>query len=452
MGRDSSSSPSDRAGAPGPVFPTAEAAEAYLLGFINYELQTRYRMTTRSHDLRRFRAVLGDLGWDPGAVPTVHVGGTNGKGSVSWLLERILRAAGVRTGLYSSPHLQSMRERIRVDGQPVSRAVFREAVGRLARAFGDRPGAGFRTTFEHLTGLAFLRFQEAGVERAVVEVGLGGRLDATNILAPGPAVLTPIGLDHRSVLGRTVRAIAWDKVHILKRGGEAFVMPQGRTAAPVIREWTGARRIPVCWTERAVRVDLAPVEGPGSRLRIRGRIDYPDIATRLLGAHQAANVAAAVAVAERLLEGREGARAVTRGLDGALVPGRLHPVRHRGCTVILDGGHNPGAARAVRAALALHLPRGRVAVVVGMARDKDHRGYLRALAPAVERFYFCRAESPRAADPERLLAKAPGPGRAFPGVAPALEAALSGGAETILVAGSFLVVAEAMTGLGLASP
>lgn len=447
MGRDSSLSRSDRG--PAPRFRSAAEAEAYLLGFINYELRTRYRMTTRTHDLRRFRRVLGELGWDPMAVPTVHVGGTNGKGSVSWLLERILRAGGLSTGLYTSPHLHTMRERIRVNGRPVSRGVFRDRVALLARVFGDRPGAGFRTTFEHLTALAFLRFQEKDVERAVIEVGLGGRLDATNVIAPGPAVLTPIGLDHRAVLGRTIGAIARDKVHILKRGGEAFVMPQSRTALPVIRDWARRRGIPVHWTDRSVAVSLTAVEGPGSRIRVRGDLDYPEVVTRLLGAHQAANVAAAVAAAERVLDRGRLREAMRRGLSGAVVPGRLHPVQAGGRLVLLDGGHNPGAARAVRDALALHLPGERVAVVVGMARDKDHRSYLQGLGSQMDRFYCCRADSVRAADPARLLARAPRSGRTFPGVRQALEAALGSRASVVLVAGSFLVVAEAMNALGV---
>jgi dihydrofolate synthase/folylpolyglutamate synthase len=430
-------------------FRTVREAEDYLLGFINYEQLTRYRPTTRTHDLARFARLLRELGWEPGAVPTVHIGGTNGKGTLAFLLERILRAAGVRTGLYTSPHLQDIRERIRIGGRLLGAAAFREGVERLARAYAGEPRAGFRTTFEHLTALAFLAFQERRVERAVVEVGLGGRLDATNVLPPGPAVLTPVSFDHRRVLGSTVRAIAADKAHILKPGGTAFLMPQSPSAARAVTRRTGRLGIPVVATRGAVVVEPVGVGPEGTEFALRGRHDYGTVSTRLLGRHQVENVRAAVAVAEHLVSGSELARAVRRGLAGAGIPGRLEPVRVGGTWFLVDGGHNPAAGRAMAAAIDRHYPGARTAAVVGMAEDKAHGAFLRVLEPVVETFVFTRAPSPRAVDPERLAQRTRGRCRTAPDVEAALEVTGGLGAEVVLVTGSFLVAGEARRVLGL---
>lgn len=442
----SSPSPSSPVPAATLQFRSAQAAEDYLLGFINYELRTGYRQTTRSHDLDRFSRLLGELGWDPKAVPAVHVGGTNGKGSVGWILERILRAGGLRTGLYSSPHLRTMRERVRLGGRLIGATQFKRSVAHITRTLGGGPGSGFRTTFEHWTALALLSFQDHAIERAVIEVGLGGKLDATNVIPAGPAILTPISMDHGNILGGTLGAIARDKAQILKRGGHGFIMPQAREAFRPLRAHMRKHRIPYVRTEELVAVEILEANATGSTLKIEGhRQDYGNVRTRLLGPHQVQNVGAAVAVAENLLPRGRVPEAVREGLRGALVPGRLEPLRWRGKRVLLDGGHNPAAGRAVAKALALHYPGRRVVAVVGMPRDKDHRGYLRALDPLVSTFFFTRAANPRAALPGDLAARTPRGGRAFARVETAVEAALRSAAEVVLVAGSFLVVAEALS-------
>jgi dihydrofolate synthase / folylpolyglutamate synthase len=425
-----------------PRFSQAEA-EAYLLGFINYENLSRYRPTTHTHDLDRFRTELDRRGWRPRAVPTVHVGGTNGKGTVSTLLERMLRAGGLRTGLYTSPHLRSMRERIRIEGRPLASARFRDAVSRLARESPpDRHG--FRTTFEHLTALAFLAFQEDALDVAVIEVGLGGRLDATNVLPPGPAVLTPISMDHRQILGPTVTRIAGDKAHILKRGGQAYLCPQTPHAwETILRRCRREKLEPVrTWDE--VRVEIERRSENGTTFRISGRREYGEVATRLLGEHQIVNVAGAIAVAETLLPPDALQKAVGRGLARVRVPGRLDLRSAPQGRFLLDGGHNPAAARGLARALATHFPGARVSAVIAMARDKDHRGYLGALAGTVDSFHFTSTGSPRSASPETLRGKSPHGGTAHAGVRAAIRAATEQGADLILVAGSFLLVGEIM--------
>ena len=429
-------------------FRTAREAEDYLLSFVNYEARTRYRRTARTHDLVRFAGRLAAMGWDPGAVPTVHIGGTNGKGTVAHLIERIQRAAGERTGLYTSPHLHRMRERVRVEGRPIPAPDFARAVSAIAGRFEEARGEGFRTTFEHLTALAFLYFQERQVDRAVVEVGLGRRLDATNVIPPGPALLTPISLDHGAVLGRRVAAIAEDKAWILKRGGRAFLMPQSSAAlAPIRRRLAREGLVPVHVRE-VVEVEISGLGPSGASFRIRGREDYGVISTGLLGAHQTDNIAAAVAMAESLLSRRACLQAVPAGLRDAVIPGRLEPLRFQGRAILLDGGHNPAAARAVARTIRLHYPQARVVALVGMARDKEHRAFLSALAPVVDTFVFTRSDGPRAAPPRLLADRAERSGPCVEGVSAGLDRALALQADLLLVTGSFLVVAEARKALG----
>lgn len=431
-------------------FRTTRDAEEYLLGFVNYEALARYRRTARTHDLRRFTARLADMGWDPRAVPAVHVGGTNAKGTVAHLIERILRAGGERTGLYTSPHLHTMRERVRVNGRPISARDFADTVSIIADHFSAEPSAGFRTTFEHLTALALLHFQKERVSRAVVEVGLGGRLDATNVLPPGPAVLTPISLDHRAVLGRTVGIIAADKAFILKRGGHAFVMAQSSTALAAIRARLVGEQMDATWVRDAVHVTLESAHAAGAVFALGGREEYGRISTRLLGVHQADNIAAAVAVAEALLPAPILRRAVSHGLRDACVPGRLEVVRTGGRHIVFDGGHNPAAARAVAAAVRLHFPGARVGILAGMAIDKDHRAFFKALTGVAHAFVFTRAVGVRSAPPELLARRSGRAGQCAETVLRGLDRAMALKLDVLLIAGSFLVVAEAREALGLA--
>ena len=433
-------------------FRTARQAEEYLLGFVNYEALASYRRTARTHDLRRFAARLADMGWDPTAVPTVHVGGTNAKGTVAHLIERILRAGGERTGLYTSPHLHTMRERVRVNGRPISAREFAETVSTIADHFSAEPAAGFRTTFEHLTALALLHFQKERVSRAVVEVGLGGRLDATNVLPPGPAVLTPISLDHRAVLGRTVGTIAADKAFILKRGGHAFVMPQSPTALSAIRSRLAAEAMGVTMVREAVQVVL------GESRRRRGCFRPPR--ARGLRTHSYPTPGRPPGGQHRR-RGR-GGRGAPAGADPGARGAARAPRRMRAREA--GGRPNRGAARCVRRGTQ---PRGGACGGGGgpasfsrrsggdAGRDGDRQGpssLLRRLWPVWPMYFvFTRAAGVRSAPPELLARRSGRAGRCTETVLRGLDRALALKVDVLLVAGSFLVVAEAREALGLAS-
>lgn len=399
--------------------------------------------------LGTMRELLARLGSPQRAFRTALVGGTNGKGSVARLLAAALQAGGWRTGLFTSPHLQRVGERARVDGEEASAAEMAALVAEV-RPLATELGATF---FEVVTAVALLRFARAGVERAVLEVGMGGRLDATNAVEPELTVVTGVALDHQGVLGASVAEIAGDKAGILREGVPLVTAATGEALA-VLAERAGSLGAPLVRYGEAFTAEgvSSGWEGVGFTLAWRGGGPLPDagrleLASPLVGRHQVANVAQA-AVAALLLGVAPGA--VREALATARWPGRLERCSHRGRHVVLDGAHNPQAAQAL--AVALQELEGRVAVlVVGVSEEKDVDALLRAWHGLARRVLFTRAErSPRAATPETLLAawRAGGgapPAATAPGPAAALAAALDATApgDTIVVAGSLFLVGEA---------
>lgn len=342
--------------------------------------------------LTRVRAHLARLGNPHEKVPAFHVAGTNGKGSTCAMLESVLRASGRRVGLYISPHLLTPRERIQVDGKPVSEREFARLTAKALRAEGKSK----LTYFELLTSVAFLAFAEAGCDAAVLETGLGGRLDATNaVTRPLAAVVTSIDFDHMQFLGNTLGAIAREKAGIFKRGRPALcpelpaaAMRAMRRAAPNL---TVVRR---AWTARAVdwRRGVQVLRSPEGR----------DYRLSLLGARQGRNAALARAAVEA--SGlRVSESAWRRGLAAVRWPARFETIRLGPKTLIVDGGHNPEAARAL-AETWRRSPWSRrpARFVLGLMRDKDAAGVLGPLAPFLREAAVVRPPSPRAMEPLAL--------------------------------------------------
>ena len=335
-------------------------------------------------DLRRMTTVLAALGHPEERFPAVHVAGTNGKGSVSTLLASALQASGRRTGLYTSPHLERLTERFRVDGREASDVEIARLSKRLRRALVPIP---FRLTqFEFLTALAFLYFAGKKVDVAVVEVGLGGRLDATNALTQvAVSVITNIGLDHTDWLGPTEEAIAGEKAGII------------RAHVPVV---TGAEGAALKVIRRRAQIFSAPLTVVAGESAAVPR-------TALAGPHQRRNaaVAAAALAALRRLGWTIPEGAVRRGFASAHWPGRFErftlPAGENRIRWVLDGAHNVPAARALRGALA-EAKLGRVELVFGALRDKDFSGIARILEPMAARVTTVPVPSNRAADPRRL--------------------------------------------------
>jgi len=346
--------------------------------------------------LERMRAHLARLGDPQEQVPCFHVAGTNGKGSTCAMLDSVLRASGRRTGLYISPHLQSPRERVKVDGKPISERAFAAAVARALKA----DPRGELTYFELMTSIAFQHFASARCDVAVLETGLGGRLDATNVVAaPLAAVVTSIDFDHMSYLGNTLAKIAGEKAAIFKAGRPAVYPELPPSAAAVVGR---AARIgaPVL-VRRAWRTTGVQWARGRQMLRAPNGRRY---ALSLLGTRQGRNAALARAALDA--SGLNIAEtAWRRGLASVRWPGRFEVVRLGRRTAIVDGGHNPEAARAL-AATWRETPWARRPArwILGLLKDKDAAGVIAPLAPNLRDVVLVRPPSPRALAPLELAA------------------------------------------------
>jgi dihydrofolate synthase/folylpolyglutamate synthase len=398
----------------------------FLNTFTDYErMASRY--TPADYDLGRMRRLLAALDNPERAFLSLHIAGTKGKGSTAHLAEAVLREAGYRTGLYTSPHLVDLRERIRLDGKPVSRGDFTRTMAALEPHLRRlRP-----TYFETMTAAAFLLFAEKGVDYAVVEVGLGGRLDATNVILPAACAITTIDYDHMDKLGNTLAEIAGEKAGILKPGIPVVSSPQPAAARKVLLE----RARPVF-----PRFRVLSQAGFVLKFMVEGRrFELP-----VLGDHQAANAATALALVDR-----SGAtvspEAVRRAFRKVRLPGRVERVGRRPL-LIVDAAHNPVSARALAAALE-GVPRRRTVLVFGASADKDYKGMLKTLLPIADLVIFTKATSSRAAATSDLLRHAKGrPALAVGGVARALALArkAAGPEDAVVVTGSFYVAGEAL--------
>ena len=389
--------------------------------------------------LERIEAMLDAIGRPEQAFTIVQVGGTNGKGSISAMLAAILQAAGRRVGLYTSPHLAHYRERIRVDGRPISESDFVDGVDALGTLITRLD----LTVFEAGTALALDHFCRARVDVAVLEVGLGGRLDATTVGKPRVVVLGPIDYDHQHELGDTLTLIATEKAAII-RSGVAFSARQHPEAEAVITRRAAEAGVPLSLEGRDLRVAPLDFTLEAQRLHLEGpdwRI--PDVACGLLGVYQPGNALLAAAAA-RELGADEGA--IRAGLRGARWPGRFQIFR-RDPLVILDGAHNPAGARALAASLRAYFPGRPVTFVIGVLADKDAGGILAALRPLAARVILTASANPRAAPPDALRALLPAGARVDTARSPqdALTMAIAEDPRGIVcVAGSLSLIGDVL--------
>jgi dihydrofolate synthase/folylpolyglutamate synthase len=390
--------------------------------------------------LERMRNCLALLGDPHEELAVVHVAGTNGKGSTCAMLEAIAGAAGLRSGLYTSPHLVRLAERIRIGGEPISDAALDRALRRVLD-----PALPRATFFEAMTLCGFVAMREADVDVAIVEVGLGGRLDATNVVdAPLATAITSIGLDHTELLGTDLGGIAREKAAITRPGVPLVVGRVPEEARAAIAEVEAAPR----WiVGQGVGFEPVSLRALGSGVEVTtplGTIRCPSVA--LGGAHQRDNAAVAIALAQlasRRLPALGTVEAMARGLAEVRWPGRLERVRKDGVEVVLDCAHNEEGARALAAALA-DLDPARTTLVFGAMADKAWPEMLGLLAPLASRRVYCEppiAMAGRRAAPLEALAAAHA-GRVEPRVGDALARALEGrtAGDTVVVTGSIFVV------------
>jgi dihydrofolate synthase/folylpolyglutamate synthase len=410
-------------------------------------------------DLERMRDLVDLLGHPERSFPVIHITGTNGKTSTARMIDALLRAFGLRPGRYTSPHLESVTERISIDGQPAGPEVF-------ARAFDDvlpyvelvdGRHAERVTFFELLTAMAFSAFADAPVDVGVVEVGMGGTWDATNVVDSAVQVITPIGLDHPE-LGSTVEQVAAEKAGILRPGGLAVVGTQQLAAARVLADRAAELGTTLAREGLEFGVARRRIAVGGQMLTLRGLGgEYDEIFLPLHGEHQAHNAACALAAVEAFLGGGSApldADAVRAGFTQVSSPGRLEIVR-RSPTIVLDGAHNVGGAQALAEALTDSFAFDVVVGVVGILADKDAAGMLSVLEPVFTSVVVTQSASPRALPVDDLAAVAVevfGADRVE--VAPRLDDAIDAavrlveegtelGGGGVVVAGSLTTVGEA---------
>lgn len=395
--------------------------------------------------LDHLRAVVEDLGHPERSCPSILVAGTNGKGSVSALLASIARAAGLRTGFYSSPHLERVEERIRLLGDPISNERLGSALRRVLGVARSRGHQGL-TYFEAMTLSAFLAFADESLDLAVLEVGMGGRLDATNLVDTRLAVVTPIAFDHQEWLGSTLGAIAREKAGIFRSGQTAILAPQEPEAAAALLEAGAARGVHTVPAEQAVRRLEVHFRGlDGLDLDLETESHSYRLATPLAGRHQAWNVATAVAAAERF--GECGLQAPSRmqieaGVRTCRWPGRLEALAAPSgpSVVLLDAAHNPAGCAALASFLdELDRP---FTLLFGALADKELAGMLPPLAKRARRVVLTRPLSTRAADPDRLRDFVPTetPLAVEPESGKALALALRDAPDLVVACGSIFLI------------
>jgi dihydrofolate synthase / folylpolyglutamate synthase len=399
---------------------------------------------TAKFGLERIRTALDALGRPQDKLRFVHVAGTNGKGSVCAMLESGLRAGGGRIGMFTSPHLAEPTERIRIDGRPVTAEQFTDAFNRVHRRVEELLEAGtidlHTTYFETVTAMAMLLFADAAVDRVVLEVGLGGRLDATNVVTPELCCITQIDFDHEAYLGKSLESIAGEKAGILKAGVPAVFAAQRPEAGKVLEARAAELGVAVTrtaeWRPRDLQLDAR-----GSRFVLAEDGEPLHIHCPLAGEHQVQN---AVTAAVALLRLGVDHGAIEAGIAAAVWPGRLERVRERP-EIILDGAHNPAGARALAAYIDRFYAGRRIWLVFGAMRDKAIDEISGILFPRAQCVIVTAPKQARAFSPEAMHEVSEHPNMT---VAPTIETALElvRGAEpedVIFITGSLFLVAEA---------
>jgi len=425
----------------------------YLSQYANYERELRYPYDGWSMNLERVAALLEGLGKPQEGLRFLHVAGTKGKGTTAAMIEAVARAAGMKTGLFTSPHLTDFRERIRIKGDMVEKDMVARITKRIepaAKAVHKNPELGPLTYFEILTAMAVAAFSEAGTDLAVLEAGLGGRYDATNFCDPLLCVITPISLDHTDILGDTIQQIAAEKAIIIKPGKIVVTAPQPKEARKVIAH----RCQQVAAREERVNElyswKLLAEDPEGQRFSLAGPRTLENLFVAMPGEPARINAATATAAADAL--SRHGVQitdlAIRQGLNSLKWPARFQRVREAP-DVILDGAHNASSAFHLRNTLESVYPGRRITAAVGMGGDKDVEGFFEELGPVLSRVVITRSKAMKAVDADRIRKAL----SAFEvetvetgSVKEALDIALKSSSEddVVLVTGSFYVISEAL--------
>jgi dihydrofolate synthase / folylpolyglutamate synthase len=407
--------------------------------------------------LERIRALSEYLDHPELTYSTIHVAGTNGKTTTARVAMEIACAQGISTGLFTSPHLLSVTERFSVCGVQMTETEFAETWTYLEPYLElvDAGGEGAITYFEAVTALAFVWFADKPVGAAVVEVGMGGSWDATNLVTSDVAVVCPIGLDHVAELGPTITDIAGEKAGVLKPGKVAVIREQVSEAESVLRDRAAEVGTTLLWEGVDWDLDDRVTAVGGQWLAVRSpRTVYDELFLPLHGAYAAHNAAAAIVAVEAFVDHPLDPDTLREAMASATTPGRLEVVDRSPLTVV-DGAHNPDGARALATALPEVFTWGRLHLVLSISANKDFESMLASLEPLGDHLYVARNRSVRTAEPERIaevLSSGGPPVEVFGSVAEALEAAraAAGPDDLVLVTGSLFAVADAKRALASA--
>jgi dihydrofolate synthase/folylpolyglutamate synthase len=427
-----------------------QAALDYILSFADYERAPRSAVV---FDLRRMEMLLERLGNpEAGAIP-IQVAGTKGKGSAAAMIASIMTAAGYKTGLYTSPHIHDFTERIQVDGLPITEDEFArlaEVLKPEVEAVNQFGAFGQLTTFELLTTLAFAYFKERGVDFQVLETGLGGRLDATNVVKPGVSVITSISYDHTEVLGDTLAQIATEKAGIIKPGSVMVSSPQLPEAMAVIEGVCRERGVRLVKVGSDVSWERRASSSEGQSFKLKGLRGEYSLRLPLLGEYQLENAATAVATVEVLAERGAvvSAESIATGLARVRWLGRLQVLRRKPWFIV-DCAHNAYSAKKLVEALRQYFDFEEAVLILGVSWDKDISGIVAELAPLGGRVIVTATRHPRALEPAKLAAQFSKQGitaEVAENVASAVELALARAKpeDLICATGSIFVVAEVM--------
>lgn len=380
---------------------TYQEAIEYLDSFVNYEKKDDYSYSEGTFDLKRIGFLLKKLGNPHKDLKAIHIAGSKGKGSVACFCASILKEAGFKTGLYTSPHLETFRERIRINGEFISKEDMVELIG-IMRPHTEKIDS--LSFFEVYTALALLYFKRKKIDLAVVEVGLGGRLDATNVINPLVCVITPISFEHTQKLGNTLASVAKEKSGIIKRENLVISSPQKKEALDVIKKTAKDKSASIYVVGENISYQHIESTDTNQTFHVTGIFgEYAPLKINLLGEHQVINAATAIGAIEalgfhRIIIPKE---AIRKGLGQACWPGRIEVVK-REPSIVLDGAQNVASVQALVKTIKKDFSYKRLILVLGISRDKDIAGMAKILRTIADRVILTRANLSRAAEPHSL--------------------------------------------------
>jgi len=390
------------------VFRSYEKAIGYLYERTDYEKQQRLRYNVTTFNLKRMYNLLSLLGDPHTKIHTVHIGGTKGKGSTATMLAKMLEANGYKVGLYTSPHVVHLHERITVNSEMISEKQMRDLLNRIYAPVEKLSKTDPPTFFEIMTALAFMHFVDMAVDIAVVETGLGGRLDSTNVIMPDLVGITSLSIDHTQLLGNTIDLIAEEKAGIFKRGVPAITVQQDPLAMQVLKSRAMAVEAPLSITggdiDFSLRFETSREHGPHTRICLTTPTSkFEHLRVPLHGKHQAINCGLALAMLDKLksLGYKIDNKKAADGLLNVSLPGRMEMIWNDP-RIMIDAAHNAASIKALIHAIGQNIPYDSMVVIFGCNNDKDVRGMLEKLQYGADKVIFTRSNSPKAVPPEEL--------------------------------------------------